>query len=76
MKVMENYKTENEKDSGKYKKMTGLKKQKMAIDVAFTFLKILFIAEASNRKEVTQVGSARKETVRVGVAIASSLVEP
>lgn len=58
------------------KKGQGFRIQKMAIDVAFTFLKILFIAEASNRKEVTQVGSARKETVRVGVAIASSLVEP
>lgn len=58
------------------KKGQGFRIQKMAIDVAFTFLKILFIGEASNRKEVTQVGSARKETVRVGVAIASSLVEP
>lgn len=42
----------------------------MAINVVFTFLMIV-VREARNQKRVPQVGSVRKETVRVGVSVAS-----
>lgn len=44
----------------------------MAIDVAFKLLKILVIKEARNQKIVPQLVSARKETVRVEMMVASS----
>lgn len=43
-------------------------REKIMIDVAFNFLKIVVIREARNRKGVLQV---RKETVRIEVAVAS-----
>lgn len=41
----------------------------MAIDVAFTFCKIVVIREAGKRKVVPQAESARKETLIVEVAV-------
>lgn len=43
------------------------RRHKMAIDDAFKFWKIVVIWEVSKWDEVPQVGSARKETVRVEV---------
>lgn len=53
----------------------------MGNDVAFKFMKIVVIREASKRKGVAQLGSESKETVGVEVAVAfsycnSKTVEP
>lgn len=42
----------------------------MSIDVAFLFLTIVVTREARKREGVPQIGSARKETVRVEVVVA------
>lgn len=50
----------------------GLGRQKMVINVAFTFLNVVDSRQVRNRKEVPQLRSAIKENLRTYPTVASS----
>lgn len=56
----------------KDKRRTGFTKQKMVIDVLFTFLKIVVITKARKRNEVSIAGVERKDIFRVNISFAFS----
>lgn len=60
---------ENEKASARINEdeITVFRKTEMAIDVAFTFWKIVCVWEARNQKRLLEVRIVRKETIRIDI---------
>lgn len=63
--MKENEKTLGERSEESTTNEHGSRRQKMTINGAFNFLMILSGTEARNRNGISQVGSARNETVRI-----------